>query len=264
MRNPSRFVTVLVAVCLGLQIPARLHAQVPVIDAFNLIETAQIAFNTYETYRSLVQQYELLIKMARRAPGLARYRTPNVPFVSHQIGRYVVGGPLLQAFNSGDPTGNAYERVIRFAVRPESILPLLGADARRNTESAYATIDLADSTATLASHQIGHIRSYSASAASAIDALERDSLGGPDDEHYQTAILDRINAAELVARRQDAATNQLISHLLEQSLVRAKRLRDAEAIAMNMRLRQLQHYRTYSASFFPADAGAAASAWRQP
>src|SRR4029077_6087943 len=51
-----------------------------------------------------------------------------------------------------------------------------------------------------------------------------------------TAVLDKVAAGELVARRQDVATNQLLSHALEQLLARSKRMRDAEAALMNMRL----------------------------
>ena len=45
-----------------------------------------------------------------------------------------------------------------------------------------------------------------------------------------TAILDKIAAGELLARRQDMLSNQLLSHALEQLLARSKRLRDTEAV----------------------------------
>ena len=51
-----------------------------------------------------------------------------------------------------------------------------------------------------------------------------------------TAILDKIAAGELLARRQDMATNQLLSHALEQMLARSKRERDTEAATINMQL----------------------------
>ena len=51
-----------------------------------------------------------------------------------------------------------------------------------------------------------------------------------------TAILDKVAAGELLGRRQDMASNQLLSHALEQLLARGKRLRDTEAATMNMQL----------------------------
>lgn len=244
--------------------PTPVGAQVPVIDALNLVETAKTAYNTYQAYRQLVQQYELLVRMGRRATGMDRYRTPEIPIVFHDPSRYVAGAPLLRALNAGDPTGQIYDSVTRAALRPEAILTQLPANARRDLERAYATIDIADSTGAMAGHQVGHVRGYTAATTAAIRTLENDTLGGSDNEHFQTAILDRINAAQIIARRQDTATNQLMSHLVEQWLVDTKRQRDTEAVVMSMRVNKLRYYRDYSASFFTASARAAASAWRQP
>ena len=51
-----------------------------------------------------------------------------------------------------------------------------------------------------------------------------------------TAVLDKIAAGELLGRRQDMLSNQLLSHALEQLLARGKRLRDTEAATINMQL----------------------------
>jgi hypothetical protein len=41
--------------------------------------------------------------------------------------------------------------------------------------------------------------------------------------HEITAVLDKIAGGQLIARRQDMAVNQLLSHMLEQLLARGKR-----------------------------------------
>lgn len=81
--------------------------------------------------------------------------------------------------------------------------------------------------------------------------------------HEMTAILDKIAAGELLARRQDMATNQLLSHALEQLLARSKRQRDTEAETINM---QLINWRDAAAvnSAFVAGTGDALRTWRQP
>ena len=70
-------------------------------------------------------------------------------------------------------------------------------------------------------------------------------------------------AGELLGRRQDMATNQLMSHALEQLLARSKRTRDTEAATMNMRLLGMQNGRAFGQSLI---SGAAADlrAWRLP
>ena len=78
-----------------------------------------------------------------------------------------------------------------------------------------------------------------------------------------TAVLDKVAAGELVARRQDMATNQLLSHALEQLLARSKRMRDSEAAAMNMRLIGMRDGRTAGANLIHGTADDLRS-WRQP
>ena len=78
-----------------------------------------------------------------------------------------------------------------------------------------------------------------------------------------TAVLDQIAAGELVGRRQDTVTNQLLSHALEQLLARSKRFRDTEATSVNM---QLSTWREADAAnrALSAGVGDALRTWRQP
>ena len=78
-----------------------------------------------------------------------------------------------------------------------------------------------------------------------------------------TAVLDKVAAGELLARRQDVATNQLLSHALEQLLARGKRVRDTEAAAMNMRLGGMMYGRAAGAGLLRG-ASDDLRTWRQP
>ena len=102
-----------------------------------------------------------------------------------------------------------------------------------------------------------------APSCSAVEALERDVLNSGSSYHEMTAILDKVAAGELLGRRQDMATNQLLSHALEQLLARSKRQRDTEASTLNM---QLVTWRDGEAAnrAFRAGAGHALATWRQP
>ena len=104
---------------------------------------------------------------------------------------------------------------------------------------------------------------YSGRLQAAVNALERDVVSTAPGYHETTAVLDKIAAGQLLAGRQDMAANQLLSHVLEQLLVRSKRQRDSEAAVMNMRLVGLRDGRAASESVVR---GAAHDlrAWRQP
>jgi pimeloyl-ACP methyl ester carboxylesterase len=97
----------------------------------------------------------------------------------------------------------------------------------------------------------------------AVESLESDVLNGLTRYHEMTAVLDKISAGELLARRQDMLSNQLLSHALEQMLARGKRLRDTEAATINMQLVTWRDARAVNEAFV-AGTGDALRTWRQP
>jgi hypothetical protein len=92
----------------------------------------------------------------------------------------------------------------------------LTSSARRAFERQYATVEITDSVAAMGGHQVALVRGYHGRLQGAVQALESDVLNGLRRYHEMTAILDKIAAGELLGRRQDMATNQLLSHALEQ------------------------------------------------
>jgi hypothetical protein len=115
----------------------------------------------------------------------------------------------------------------------------------------------------MAGHQVALSRGYHGRLQSAVQALEDDVLNGQTRYHEMTAILDKIAAGELLGRRQDMATNQLLSHALEQLLSRSKRQRDTEAATINMQLTTWRDGRAANHAFV-AGSGDALRTWRQP
>lgn len=252
---------VVVVVIAVLARPA--HAQFAVLDGANLAQTIQIAERTLQHYNQLRQQYEVIVRMARRLGVLDQYRIPTIPIASHDTSRWTFGAPWLRALNAGDPTGAAYA-ASTVPILPTSTMPAgLSAAARRFLDRAYATIEVADSVATLGAHQVALTRGYHGRIQNAVEALERDVLNAAQPYHEMTAVLDKIAAGELVARRQDTAANQLLSHALEQLLVRSKRERDTEAATINMQLTSWRDGRAANDAFV-AGTGDALRTWRQP
>jgi hypothetical protein len=156
-----------------------------------------------------------------------------------------------------------YRETTRPLSAPATLLQALPPAARRVVENAYATIEITDSVAQIAGHQVALVRGYSGALQQATQALEADVLDPRSRYHEMTAILDKVAAGELLARRQDNATNQLLSHALEQLLARGKRLRDTEAAVMNMRLGSLRSGRTAGTSLVRGAANDLRT-WRQP
>jgi hypothetical protein len=239
------------------------HAQLAVIDPANLAQAILIAQRTQRQLEELQAQYRTILRMAQGLGNLQPYRIPPIALTGHDPGRWTYGRPWIQVLNGGDPSGTAYRATTLPLQPPDVDMSRLSPEARRAFEREYATVEITDSVAMMGGHQVGIIRGYHGQLQQAVQALESDVLNGLTRYHEMTAILDKIAAGELLARRQDMATNQLLSHALEQLLARSKRLRDTEASTLNMQLVTWRDGRAANEAF-AAGTGDALRTWRQP
>jgi hypothetical protein len=240
-----------------------LHAQLVVVDPANLVQTTMLAYRMQQHYTELRSQYLTILRMGQGLGNLERYRIPPIPITTHDPGRWDFGRTWIEALNSGDATGMAYLSSALPLLRPTTLPTNLSAAARRAIERQYATIEITDSVAMMGGHQVALARGYHGRLQGAVESLESDVLNGLTRYHEMTTVLDKISAGELLARRQDMLSNQLLSHALEQLLARSKRLRDTEASTINM---QLVTWRDSAAAneAFVAGTGDALRTWRQP
>ncbi len=225
-------VAVLVAVAAVVAVPQTVSAQWIVHDPTNY----------WELYYARLQQLQQLEHWRRQAMRLAqgklqRYRTPPVPWRIHDFETaFPYARDYLAALNYGDTQGTAYQRVVDPLRAATVALARLPFDQRRRATAQLADIELADSAAQMAIHQIGTIRYNGRSVLQAINDLETDTLSPFDDDQTQTAVLNKINAGSVLGLRAQQHTNQLLLHLVEQLLADAKRQRDAEVQHVNSRL----------------------------
>lgn len=238
-------------------------AQISVIDPSNLRQTVLIAQRTQRHLEELQAQFRTILRMSRGLGDLDRYRTP--PFVGafHNPLRSPYAGAWLYGLNAGDPAGMAYGSTI-VPLKPIDSLPHnMSVAAHRTFSNQIASMELSDSVAMMAGHQVGAIRQYNGVLQRGVDSLEEDVMNGLARYHELTAILDKVAAGELLGRRQDMAANQLLSHAVEQLLARGKRLRDAEALTMNMQLTAWRDGRRANEAMVAGTADAIRT-WRQP
>ena len=248
---------------LGLAV-VPLRAQLVVIDPGNLTQAILIAERTLQQYDELRREYDVIQLMAQRLGSLDSYRIPAIGITAHDPSQWAYGSPWIQALNSGDPQGAAYLQTVVPLGRPsDADLNRLSSEARRSFENQYATTEITDSVAIIGAHQVALTRNYFGKLQGAVQDLEDDVVNSQSGYHQVTAVLDKVAAGELLARRQDTAINQLLSHALEQLLARSKRMRDTEAGNVNM---QLVMWRDGPAAnqAFVQGTGDALRTWRQP
>lgn len=256
----TRLATVLALATLLVASPA--HAQWAVFDSANYSQAVLIVQRAQRHLDELRAQYQTVRRMAQALGAMDRYRTPPFALIGHNPSRWSFGQSWISALNGGDPTGAAYLANAMPLERPDALARLTGA-ARRVFESRYAGVEIADAVAMMGGHQVGTMRGYYDELQRAIQALESDVLNPTASYHDMTAILDKIAAGELLGRRQDMASNQLLSHVLEQLLARSKQMRDSQAVTLNM---QLVTWRDAAAAnrAFREGMGDALQTWRQP
>jgi hypothetical protein len=222
------------------------HAQFIVFDPANYVEDLVQVLQ-------LIQQVQSMLYQARRLPVdmQTRYHVVSPAWSLHDLAaglRYA--GPILQAFNAGDPSGSGYRRVVDPLEIPDDILGHMPAALQRDLATAYATIELADGVATLGVDQAGAARASGNIVLQRIQAMENDAVSANDDFHTQTALLNKINAASVLGLRIGEQANQFLAGAIEQLVVDNTRKRDTEARLMDATITEWRYGLAYGADLF--------------
>jgi hypothetical protein len=227
-----------------------LRAQWVVYDPTNYLQAVA-------QYEQMLQQYQFLLAQARRVPVdiAGRYHAHSIDWTYHDLAAGLLHAqPLLVALNQGDARGVAYRGVTTPLDIPTDAFARMPADFRRRLGAAYATIELADSITRLAVDQTGTARVDGPFTLQAIRNVEHDIVNPGDDFHSQTALLEKINAAEAIGLRVEHQNNQFLLAALEQLIVDNKRKRDSEAVLMNATIHQWRYGEAYGEDLFRSTA----------
>jgi hypothetical protein len=236
-----RAVVVLVVLCVA----APAQAQFVVFDPAVYAQAVSEVLNT-------LRQYTLMVQQARRLPvDLAnRYRSLSPAWPVHDLTSWLYAQPILSALNAGDASGSRYRQVSDLLDVPSDILARMPPEMRRRLQTAYATIELADSIAARGVDQAGTVRANGRLVLQTIQAMDADASALDDSYHTQTALLNKINTASVLGLRIGAQSNQFLMDALEQMLVDNKRKRDTEAKAMDATINQWRYGQAYGADLF--------------
>jgi hypothetical protein len=237
-------------VCLligGLLMRPLLASGFPVFDAANFQQAVQQLLQMEQQYRQLVatyrtvrDQYEHMQRMSRHVPVnmLQRYRALATRWqparANNRSGRTAA---WIEAINSGLETAAGYAAAVEGLGRYDDTLSGLSAEQAERVMKSYATVELADGANVASIDLLGRLRANSAAVEQAIEGLEEDSLSLDPLMNSEIAVLNKINAAHLIAVRNSQDSNKLLVAMAEAQVVDAKRKRDAEAQAINQHIR---------------------------
>jgi hypothetical protein len=189
-----------------------------------------------ETYQMVTAQYNQMIWMAKMVPAnlRAHYRAMVTPWRnSSATDTYGTTGGWIAAINTGQGVNDGYQQAIQPLNAYGAALSNIPADQVDRIKTSYATVELADGANQSGMDLLGRLRTNAPDVENAIQSVENDSLSTDPDLNTEISVLNKINAANLIALRNGQDTNQLLVALAEQQIIDAKRKRDAEATAIN-------------------------------
>jgi len=192
---------------------------------------------TYQTVRS---QYNQMIFMAKMVPTelRGRYRALATPWRnSTPTDTYGTTASWTAAVNSGIGVQDGYRLATQQLNAYGAAFSKIPTEQLDRVKANYATVELTDGANQNTIDLLGRLRANAPQVAVAIKNLETDTLSSDPNLNSEIAVLNKINAANLVALRTGQDTNQLLVALAEQEVIDAKRQRDAEASAINEHIR---------------------------
>jgi hypothetical protein len=211
--------------------------QQAISQLLQLEQEYQQLVKTYETVRG---QYDQMVFMAKRIPVdmRTRYQSLVAPWqYTSATNTYGTTAPWVSALNSGVGVPEAYRSISEPLAAYGSALSKIPGEQLERLKRQYGTIEVTDGAIVEGAGTIGAIRRNSTANESAISRLEEDSLSPDPNMNSEIGVLNKMNAAEVVALRSGQDTNKLLVALTEQQLLQAKRERDAEARGVNEHVR---------------------------
>lgn len=275
----NRNTTRKVVVCLALAFIAAPSARAVfgigdiVFDPSNFEKAVQQLVEMGRHYEQLVrqvgllkEQYEHMRRMAQQAPvnKSLRYRVLATRWhPSSATNTYGTTSGWISSINSGAATASGYLKAVHRLGQYGSVLSRVPADQQEHVKTSYATVELTDGANQHAIDTVGRLRANAVDTERAIYGLEEDSLSNDPNLNTEIAVLNKINAANIISVRTSQDTNKLLVALAEAQTVQAKRTRDAEARAINQHIRFISEGKSVMEAQ-AANASAAMLAWRMP
>ena len=211
-----------------------------------------------KTYQLITNEYNQMLWMAKMLPGsLARFRAIATPwFHSSAADTYGTTGGWTAAIDTGANAAGGYSQAAGTLSVYGGSLANVPTDQLERLEKYYGTVELADGANITGIQTLGTIRANATEVESAIQQLEDVSLSSDPDLNTEIAVLNKINAASIIALRNAQDTNKLLATLAEEQLVQSKGQRDWQAQAFNNHIAFMGNGQAYLASQMAGASGA--------
>jgi hypothetical protein len=188
------------------------------------------------TYTQIVTAYNLALQMSRNLHNMpARYRAQfsnwrNVTATN----TYGNTTGWLGGVNTDLNTVNGYlHATTQLGQYSPSAFTGMPDYEQARVKSQYASVELADGANVNALSTIGAIRGNAATLEGRMNNLEQDSLSDDQSLNSEVAVLNKINATNVLTLRSIQDSNKLLASLLEQQTIASKQQREMTTNSIN-------------------------------
>lgn len=186
------------------------------------------------TYQMVTSQYNQMVTNARMITSKARWKAILTPWqLPTATNTYGTTAGWIGALRTGNGGASGYSQSVTPLNTYGPVWGSIGSSQQDQISHNYATVELRDGATINALNQLGKMRGNSAAVDSAITGLESDSLSDNPELNTEVGVLNKINAASLIAVRSNQDTNKLLGSVLDQQMVETKARRDAEVQSIN-------------------------------
>jgi len=207
-----------------------------VYDPTNYANALLRYFELQQQLLQLTNTYLLAVQMAKNIQNMpARYQALFSQWRKAAAqDTYGNTAPWIAGINSGEAVNAGYQQATTpLQAYDPAVLAGMTPDELRRIESQYASVELSDGANETAMAAIGAIRNNALNVQAQIANLEQDSLSGDADLNTEVSVLNKINAAGVLALRTAQDSNKLLASLLEQQTLAAKQQREATSNTIN-------------------------------
>lgn len=196
-----------------------------------------------QTYNLYFQQYQFIRNQAQQLQDMnARYRAQFSQWRQlASADTFGNTGQWVNGVNSGNvgAVSSGYLRIV--PPLPNYPLTEFSPELQSTLQTQHGALELADASNIQSLRTIGEIRGNAQQIESMLKRLEDDSLSPDDRQNTQVAVLNKINAGNVVLARSLQDTNKLLLQLLEQTTQKNSQERSQQGQQLNdaLRIRQL-------------------------
>ena len=198
------------------------------------------------TYVQIVNAYQLAQRMAQSAPNMqSRYAATWAPWrYANAQDTYGNTMPWISGVNSGALSSviSGFQKATsELSMYTPALLSAMPPSEARRLQSDIATIELIDGAAQNAMATIGAIRGNALRTTNSIGNIQSDSLSPDPNLNTEVAVLNKVNATNVLSLQNAQDTNKLLVAILEQQTILSKQLRDSATNITNADIERRQN-----------------------